>query len=221
MCIRDRLREIYDHFTESVRDLGNKAKGHAGSKKLGNSFMHWIGGGHIRTDRDRLCEEFLEQVQGFLGEFDTGLQGLAPEEAAALCGQVADIMLDPIPPKSNATTDLMKRAMRSQFKPFLKMCIRDRISAARHHVHQSAVLRFVLAAANLLAVDPGVARFDAALRLGGDKYLWIIPLLLHLFRFLSGHLLSRPMIFCKLYHKPRPASTEIVGLRKCDPNPRK
>ena len=89
----EQLREIYDHFTESVRDLGNKAKGHAGSKKLGNSFMHWIGGGHIRTDRDRLCEEFLEQVQGFLGEFDTGLQGLAPEEAAALCGQVADIML--------------------------------------------------------------------------------------------------------------------------------
>ena len=49
----EQLREIYDHFTESVRDLGNKAKGHAGSKKLGNSFMHWIGGGHIRTDRDR------------------------------------------------------------------------------------------------------------------------------------------------------------------------
>lgn len=140
----EQLREIYDHFTESVRDLGNKAKGHAGSKKLGNSFMHWIGGGHIRTDRDRLCEEFLEQVQGFLGEFDTGLQGLAPEEAAALCGQVADIMLDPIPSKSNATTDLMKRAMRSQFKPFLKYLTPEQLRTASEQIQEGYRLRDLL-----------------------------------------------------------------------------
>lgn len=130
----ERLQQIYDDFTQSVQDLGNKAKGRAGSSKIGNSFLHWIGGGHIRTDRDRLCEEFLEQVQRFLEEMRVTLETATPEEAAELCGQVGDVMLAPIPVRSNATTDLMKRAMRSQFKPFLPYLRPERLRQAQSRI---------------------------------------------------------------------------------------
>ena len=86
---------------------------------MGNSFLHWIGGSHIRTDRDRLCEEFLEKVQAQLELIRTALEGAGAEETAEVWNAVADVMLEPIPGRSNATTDLMKRAMCSQFQPML------------------------------------------------------------------------------------------------------
>lgn len=114
------LREMYDEFTQSVQDLGNKAKGRStAGNKMGNSFLHWIGGSHIRTDRDRLCEEFLEKVQAQLALIRTALEGAGAEETAEVWNAVADVMLEPIPGRSNATTDLMKRAMCSQFQPML------------------------------------------------------------------------------------------------------
>lgn len=114
------LREMYDEFTQSVQDLGNKAKGRStAGNKMGNSFLHWIGGSHIRTDRDRLCEEFLEKVQAQLELIRTALEGAGAEETAEVWNAVADVMLEPIPGRSNATTDLMKRAMCSQFQPML------------------------------------------------------------------------------------------------------
>lgn len=131
----EKLRTIYDDFTKSVKDLGNKAKGHAGSK-FGNSFAHWIGGGHIRTDRDRLCDEFLEQVQSHLEFVQTCLEGASPEEASQVCGLMADVMFEPIPEHSNATTDLMKRAMRSQFKPFLKYLTPERLELACRQIQE-------------------------------------------------------------------------------------
>lgn len=130
------LRQIYDDFTQSVQDLGNKAKGHAGGSKMGNSFLRWIGGSHVRTDRDRLCEEFLERVQGWLEGFQGLLETLPRAEAAELCGRVADVMLAPIPPKSNATTNLMKRAMRSQFKPYLAYLTRERLQLAAEQIQE-------------------------------------------------------------------------------------
>lgn len=131
----EKLRTIYEDFTQSVKDLGNKAKGHAGSK-FGNSFAHWIGGGHIRTDRDRLCEEFLEHVQSHLEFLQTCLEGATPEEAAQVCGAVADVMLEPIPVRSNATTDLMKRAMRSQLRPLLKYLTKERLELGCQQIRE-------------------------------------------------------------------------------------
>lgn len=138
-----KLKTIYEDFTQSVRDLGNKAKGHA-SSKFGNSFAHWIGGGHIRTDRDRICEEFLEQVQSHLEFLQTCLEGATPEEAAQVCGAVADVMLEPIPVRSNATTDLMKRAMRSQFKPMLKYLTKERLELALQQIQEGYRTRELL-----------------------------------------------------------------------------
>ena len=120
------LREIYEEFTQSVLDLGNKAKGHS-SSKMSNSFLHWIGGSHIRTDRDRLCEDFLEKVQSQLKLTRTALEGAGAEETAAVWNAVADVMLEPIPGRSNATTDLMKRAMCSQFQPMLAFLTQEQL----------------------------------------------------------------------------------------------
>ena len=118
MQCADALREMYEQFTKSVQDLGNKAKGHS-TNKMSNSFLHWVAGGHIRTDRDRLCEEFLEQVQNQLELTRTALEGAPAEAIAQVWNAVAEVMLEPIPGKSNSTTDLMKRAMCSQFQPML------------------------------------------------------------------------------------------------------
>lgn len=122
----DDLRKLYDEFTESVQDLGSKGKGHAGSK-MGNSFMRWIGGSHIRTDRDRLCEDFLEKVQSHLDLVRTALEGEPPETASMVWGGIADVMLEPYPGKSNSTTMLMKRAMCSQFQPMLEYLTQEQL----------------------------------------------------------------------------------------------
>lgn len=131
----EKFRAIYEDFTKSVRELGNKAKGRAGSK-IGNSFAHWIGGGHIRTDRDRLCEEFLEHVQSQLELFQTCFEGASPEEVTQACNLVADVMLQPIPVESNSTTDLMKRAMRSQIKPLLPYLSRARLEQGMQQIQE-------------------------------------------------------------------------------------
>ena len=53
-------------------------------------------------------------------------------------------MLDPIPSKSNATTDLMKRAMRSQFKPFLKYLTPEQLQTASEQIQEGYRLRDLL-----------------------------------------------------------------------------
>ena len=126
-ALADKVRETYEEFTQSVMDLGNKAKGRAGTSKMAGSFMRWLGGSHITTPRDQLCEEFLTKVQSQLEFFTVCLEGATEEEAASACAILADVMLAPAPARSNATTDLMKRAMASQFKPFLDYLTREKL----------------------------------------------------------------------------------------------
>ena len=81
------------------------------------------------------------------------------------------------------------------------------IGAARQHIHQTAVLRRALHAADLLAVHPRVASLDGPLRLVGDIYSGITALLLH--RHLSFQVVIYPDLTCKLYHSPALSSTKI------------
>lgn len=122
----EELRGLYEEFTESVQGLGKKAKGHAGNK-MSNSFLRWVGGSHVRTDRDRLCEEFLEKVQTHLELVRTALEDSSAEEKAVVWGSVAQVMLEPFPGDSNSTTNLMKRAMCSQFQPMLACLTAEQI----------------------------------------------------------------------------------------------
>lgn len=113
------LGKIYDDFIASVRALGAKKKDGKRSTKMGSSMAHWIGGGHVTTDREGLCEKFLADVQAHLELFQMALECAGKEEAAEAAAIAVDIMMEPCPPKSDSTTDLMRRAMIGQAKPLL------------------------------------------------------------------------------------------------------
>lgn len=112
-----KLVVIYDEFTESVKTLGSKAKGRS-SSKFGGSFAHWVGGEHVVTDRESLCEKFLQDVQGHLELMQIAMEGLEFSVVTQACEILADILMQTVPASSNATTDLMKRAMIGQVTPF-------------------------------------------------------------------------------------------------------
>lgn len=115
----EKLNMIYDEFTAAVASLGSKAKGKHSSGKMSSSFAHWIGGSHVVTDRECLCEKFLADVQSQLELLHLSLEHIGGEEASRVCTIIAAVLLQPCPANSNATTDLMKRAMVGQVKPFL------------------------------------------------------------------------------------------------------
>lgn len=121
----EHLADIYEDFTSAVKALG--AKGTKRSGKFGSSMAHWVGGGHVTTDREGLCEKFLADVQGHLELFLLALEGEPEAEAAEAAGIAVDIMLQPCPPRSDATTDLMKRAMVGQAKPLLPFLTREKL----------------------------------------------------------------------------------------------
>ena len=113
------LGKIYGEFVESVKALGAKKKDGKRSTKMGSSMAHWVGGSHVTTDREGLCEKFLADVQGHLELFLTALAYAGQEEAAEAAAIAVDIMMEPCPPKSDSTTNLMRRAMIGQAKPLL------------------------------------------------------------------------------------------------------
>lgn len=80
--IAGRLSGIYENFTESVQALGSKAKGGKRSSKMAGSMARWVGGSHVTTDRDQLCDRFLADVQSQLELLSLALDGADAEEAA-------------------------------------------------------------------------------------------------------------------------------------------
>lgn len=120
-----KITEIYHTFDEAVQAMGSKAKGGKRHSKMGASLANWIAGSHVTTERELLCEQFLNQVQSQLEFLQTAMEGAEPEEVAAACRIVADVMLEPQPVKSNSTTVLMKRAVVGQLKPLLPCFPRD------------------------------------------------------------------------------------------------
>lgn len=113
------LESIYEKFVEDVKALGAKRKDGKRSTKMGSSMAHWVGGSHVTTDREGLCEKFLSDVQGHLELLVAALEYSEPKEASEAAGIAVDIMMKPCPPKSDSTTDLMRRAMIGQAKPLL------------------------------------------------------------------------------------------------------
>lgn len=133
------LKDSYDTFTKSVKDLGSKSMGKSGGSKMAGSFLRWIGGSHVTTPREQLSEEFLTHVRSQLEFLTVALEGASPDEAARAAVVLADIMLEPVPVRSNATTDLMKRAMVSQFMPFLPHLPLEQV--AYHYERLTAVYK--------------------------------------------------------------------------------
>ncbi|MCD8151917.1 MAG: hypothetical protein LUD71_02350 [Clostridiales bacterium] len=134
----EKIAEIYDEFTQSVRSIGKKADGskHA-SGKMARSVVNWIGGSHVKTERDILCDKFLEDVQKQLEFLVTCLEGVPAEEAAGVCGVAADVITEPRPVKSDSTTDLMKRAMIGQVIPLLPYLRQDQLVSIRDRMDKA------------------------------------------------------------------------------------
>ncbi|MCD8300412.1 MAG: hypothetical protein LUC41_04470 [Clostridiales bacterium] len=139
-----RTADIYDDFTESVRNMGSKLNSGKRSSKLGSSVVNWVGGSHVRTERDILCDKFLEDIQKHLELFESCLLGASGREQAEACGIVADLMTEPRPPQSDSTTNLMKRAMIGQVIPFLKYVDRDELVRIRDRMDAAYTKRQLL-----------------------------------------------------------------------------
>lgn len=122
---------LYDGFAEKVQALGSRANGSRKSSKMGESFARWIGGSHVTTVRDQLCDSFLADVQGQLELLTAALEMASPEEAARAAYEAAEVILAPQPAKSNGTATLMRRAMAGQAEPLLPYLTKEQLTVLR------------------------------------------------------------------------------------------
>ena len=79
-----KLFDIYEKFTEKVQSLSKKVNGKKRSSKFAGSFAHWIGGSHIKTEREVICEQFLEDVQALLAALQEKIESCAAEETTKI-----------------------------------------------------------------------------------------------------------------------------------------
>ncbi len=122
-ALLEELRCIYQDFDQQMEDTkGRKAGG------LGESVMKWIGSSHVTTAREQVCNSFAERLQNHLERFLPAVEAAEAADAAETCAAAADIMLTTVPARSNATDDLMKRAMAAQFKPFLPYLPQEKLT---------------------------------------------------------------------------------------------
>lgn len=154
---------IYDGFTERIRALGSKANGSKRSSRLGESLAHWMGGSHVTTVREQLCDTFLEDVQAQIALLTAALADASPQEAQAAAAQAAEIMLAPQPARSDATTALMKRAMIGQAEPLLPYLAPETLSALRDRLAAAYDKRDILPVEKQM-----LKKMDKLLKSGGD-----------------------------------------------------
>jgi len=123
--IAEGLKDIYAGFTESLS--ANTADGKKRQSRLTQSALQWITGGRVKTERDVLCDKFLQDVQKQLQMMDLALEGRPEEEVQEACAVAADILTEIVPEKSNHTSALMKRAMIGQVQPYLSRLSRVKL----------------------------------------------------------------------------------------------
>jgi len=132
LSIAGGLEKIYEEFTDGVKAIGGKH----GRGKMSTSVLHWITGGHVKTQRDVLCDKFLLDVKAQLQNFDYAVEGLDEKDAREAYDRIADIMSGPWPADSNSTTDLMKRAMISQLKPYIPRISREKLVQVKERLEK-------------------------------------------------------------------------------------
>ena len=62
LMLARQMEGIYTDFTEAIRSMGKK---HGRKSRLAGSVVHWLAGSHVRTERDVLCDKFLEDVVSY------------------------------------------------------------------------------------------------------------------------------------------------------------
>ncbi len=138
------LNEIYEQFTEKVQKLSKKTNGKKRSSKFAGSFAHWIGGTHIKTEREIICEQFLEDVQVLLSALQEKIDSCEGEEVTKICDEVAQIIMQPVDAASDSTTDLMKRAMIGQIEPFLEYVSTEKLKQLKADMEGAYSVRQML-----------------------------------------------------------------------------
>lgn len=151
MDLAEGMDKIYADFTESVKSMGSKHGSKFGKSRFGANVIHWIAGSHVRTERDAKCDQFLQDVESQLQTLDYVLEAASDEEAENACAALASIMSRPVPADSNATTDLMKRAMIGHLEPYLPRLsqstlreIKERLELAYSKSHRLPVENEIL-----------------------------------------------------------------------------
>jgi hypothetical protein len=139
-----KLFDIYEKFTEKVQSLSKKVNGKKRSSKFAGSFAHWIGGSHIKTEREVICEQFLEDVQALLAVLQEKIESCDAEETTKICDEVAQIIMQPRDASSDSTTDLMKRAMIGQIEPFLEYVSTEKLTQLKTEMENAYGLRQML-----------------------------------------------------------------------------
>lgn len=120
------FEKIYEEFTQSVKALGAKNSGKKHSSKFGSSMVHWVAGNGAKTEREQLCEKFLSDVQKHMELFLLAVESDTPENSRQACEIAVDVIMQPVPAKSDATTDLMKRAMIGQARPLFPYLLKEK-----------------------------------------------------------------------------------------------
>mgnify|MGYP003289920437 CR=1 FL=1 len=139
-----KLCKIYEDFTKKVQSLGSKAKGGKRSSKFAGSFAHWIGGSHIKTEREVFCEQFLEDVQEQLEIIWNIVNESDDVKASKICNEVAEILMETRDALSDSTTDLMKRAMIGQVEPFLPYVSKEKLTQLKSDMENAYGIRKML-----------------------------------------------------------------------------
>lgn len=131
------LQDIYEGFTEAVRSMGSKKDGKKSKSPLAQSALHWIAGDRVKTERDILCDRFLQDVQKQLQLLDLALEGLPEAEVQEACAIAVDILTEPVPEQSNHTSALMKRAMAGQALPYLSRLSREKLEQIQQKIESA------------------------------------------------------------------------------------
>ena len=128
------LQDIYEGFTEAIRSMGSKKDGKKGKSPFAQSALHWLTGDRVKTERDIICDKFLQDVQKQLQTLDLALEGLPEAEVQEACGIAADILTEPVPEQSNHSSALMKRAMAGQVIPYLSRLSREKLEQLQQKI---------------------------------------------------------------------------------------
>ena len=113
------LREIYSRFLQALEESFQKTQRKSFGSKVAAGAMEWIGGSHIKTERQMLCLQFQKEVKEQLARMDQALEMEDGESVSSALETAVDILTEPVDPRSNQTADLMRRAMILEAKPYL------------------------------------------------------------------------------------------------------
>ena len=117
--LAEELRDIYSWFLQALEEAYQKTQRKSFGNKVASGAMQWIAGSYIKNERQMLCLQFQQKLKEQLSQMERALETEDAEHVSCALEAAVDILTEPVDPKSNATADLMRRAVILEAKPFL------------------------------------------------------------------------------------------------------